>query len=96
MINTTGPLDRETVSLYHLNLIAEDGGDPPNRAFASLLIIVQDINDNPPVFNPTEYIVTLTENVDYPSFIVLLVSVCTGIGSGRVVWWSQVAAKLHI
>ncbi|KAJ8919347.1 hypothetical protein NQ315_003931 [Exocentrus adspersus] len=46
-LETTGKLDRETQGYYTLNISARDG----------------DVNDNPPIFDHSDYIVSLNESV---------------------------------
>ncbi|XP_053319430.1 protocadherin gamma-B7-like isoform X29 [Spea bombifrons] len=64
------PLDRENQSMYQLTLTAFDGGKPPKSGIASINIIVQDANDNFPVFSQDLYQVILNENVP-TGFLVL-------------------------
>ena len=65
IVNTTGELqvigniDRETTSTYTLQISATDG---VNAASTTVTINVTDINDNPPVFNDTQYQIEVSEN----------------------------------
>ncbi|XP_055380293.1 protocadherin-like wing polarity protein stan [Condylostylus longicornis] len=54
-IQTTKQLDREEQSRYGFQVIAVDGGIPPKSASSSVIITVQDVNDNEPTFNPKYY-----------------------------------------
>uniref|UniRef100_A0A803J8I5 Cadherin domain-containing protein n=1 Tax=Xenopus tropicalis TaxID=8364 RepID=A0A803J8I5_XENTR len=56
------PLDREQIPLHNITLIAFDGGKPKLSGTTQLLITVQDINDNAPVFNEEIYRASLLEN----------------------------------
>ncbi|KAE8608682.1 hypothetical protein XENTR_v10011567 [Xenopus tropicalis] len=59
---TTG-LDREKIPVYTLTIQAADGEFGKDRTTtAKAVIIVTDTNDNPPVFNPTQYIAEVPEN----------------------------------
>ena len=58
---TIESLDRETTSLYTLQIFATDG---ENQASTSVMINITDINDNPPTFNVTQYKRDLPENYD--------------------------------
>ncbi|KAK9403729.1 hypothetical protein NXF25_008556 [Crotalus adamanteus] len=49
------PLDREESPVHHLVLTATDGGEPKLTGTVQLVINVLDVNDNPPVFNPSIY-----------------------------------------
>lgn len=59
---TTHLLDRETNPKYQFQVVAEDGGDPPKSATASVVVTIQDVNDNEPIFNPKEYEVVISED----------------------------------
>ncbi|KAI5754092.1 hypothetical protein M8J77_005676 [Diaphorina citri] len=61
-IFTTRNLDRETNAKYQFQVIAQDKGAPPQMATASVVITVQDVNDNDPVFNPKLYEAVVTED----------------------------------
>uniref|UniRef100_A0A673NB94 Protocadherin-16 n=1 Tax=Sinocyclocheilus rhinocerous TaxID=307959 RepID=A0A673NB94_9TELE len=56
-------LDRETRSSYTLLLEAFDGGSPKRTGQMILDLIVQDINDNAPVFNQSRYHAVISENL---------------------------------
>ena len=43
-------LDREAATERHLRVVAADGGDPPLTSTATVLVEVEDINDNAPLF----------------------------------------------
>uniref|UniRef100_A0A8D8VR67 Protocadherin-like wing polarity protein stan n=1 Tax=Cacopsylla melanoneura TaxID=428564 RepID=A0A8D8VR67_9HEMI len=61
-IFTTRALDREQNAKYQFQVIAEDKGVPPQLATASVVITVQDVNDNDPVFNPKLYDTVVAED----------------------------------
>ncbi|XP_075712382.1 protocadherin alpha-2-like [Rhinoderma darwinii] len=56
------PLDREQIPFHNLTLIAYDRGKPRLSGAVQLLITVQDVNDNAPLFNQQFYRVNLLEN----------------------------------
>ncbi|KAM9064813.1 protocadherin gamma-A10-like isoform 2-T2 [Sarcophilus harrisii] len=56
-------LDREEVPVYHLTLMALDGGDPALSGTARIRVVVLDLNDNAPVFTQSVYHVSVPENV---------------------------------
>uniref|UniRef100_A0A4W4F290 Protocadherin-16 n=1 Tax=Electrophorus electricus TaxID=8005 RepID=A0A4W4F290_ELEEL len=56
-------LDREKRSSYTLLLEAFDGGSPKKTGQMTLDVMVQDINDNAPVFNQSRYHTTISENL---------------------------------
>ncbi|KAM3925505.1 protocadherin alpha-6-like isoform 2-T2 [Leptodactylus fuscus] len=55
-------LDREQIPLHNLTLTAYDGGKPRLSGTVQLLIAVQDVNDNAPLFGQLFYQVSLLEN----------------------------------
>ncbi|XP_053542600.1 protocadherin alpha-2-like [Ictalurus punctatus] len=55
-------LDRERESVIKLVLTAVDGGTPPRSGTMQIIINIQDINDNYPVFSKPLYKVKLHEN----------------------------------
>ena len=57
-------LDRETTKLLHLNISASDHGYPRKSTYQLLSIHVEDVNDNPPVFDHSVYTANVTENGD--------------------------------
>ena len=42
-----GTLDREKITDYTLQLVARDGGEPPNTGTLKVKVLVEDFNDNP-------------------------------------------------
>ncbi|XP_063155991.1 uncharacterized protein LOC134494674 [Candoia aspera] len=64
------PLDREENPVHHLVLTATDGGEPKLTGTVQLVIIVLDVNDNPPVFNPSVYKVKLLENAAVGTLVI--------------------------
>ncbi|XP_058671546.1 protocadherin alpha-2-like [Ammospiza caudacuta] len=55
-------LDRERVSEYEVEVLAEDGGAPALRASRGLRVPVSDVNDNAPLFAQAVYTVLAREN----------------------------------
>ncbi|KAJ8246897.1 hypothetical protein GJAV_G00256570 [Gymnothorax javanicus] len=61
---TDGPLDREKVPQYTLQITATDSGSPPRSSQKSLTITLTDVNDNAPIFSQPSYSVDIAENND--------------------------------
>lgn len=61
-IHTIKPLDREETSRYSFQVMATDGGIPPRSASTSVVITIQDVNDNDPTFSPNYYEATVAED----------------------------------
>ncbi|XP_060647453.1 protein dachsous isoform X2 [Drosophila nasuta] len=55
-------LDYETSQRHSLTVTATDGGMPPLSADLTIIVDVQDVNDNPPVFERDEYAVNVSES----------------------------------
>ncbi|XP_046738187.1 protein dachsous [Diprion similis] len=61
-LQNSGSLDREARSNYELVIEALDGGAPPLRSRLRVNVTIQDVNDNPPIFNQTRYSASVPEN----------------------------------
>ncbi|KAL0974270.1 hypothetical protein UPYG_G00218000 [Umbra pygmaea] len=48
---STGGLDREITPFYQLLIEVEDKGDPKKFGYLQVNVTIQDINDNPPIFD---------------------------------------------
>uniref|UniRef100_A0A6P4FXR2 Protein dachsous n=1 Tax=Drosophila rhopaloa TaxID=1041015 RepID=A0A6P4FXR2_DRORH len=55
-------LDYETSQRHSLIVTATDGGVPSHSTNLTILVDVQDVNDNPPVFEKDEYSVNVSES----------------------------------
>uniref|UniRef100_A0A2I3H1V3 Cadherin EGF LAG seven-pass G-type receptor 3 n=1 Tax=Nomascus leucogenys TaxID=61853 RepID=A0A2I3H1V3_NOMLE len=62
IVRTVRRLDREAVSVYELTAYAVDRGVPPLRTPVNIQVMVQDVNDNAPVFPAEEFEVRVKEN----------------------------------
>ncbi|KAK0064855.1 protocadherin-9 [Biomphalaria pfeifferi] len=67
-------LDRESVSKYSVKIIARDGGVPPKEGVLNLDIVVDDINDNAPVFTKDIYSKVVDETLAPGSILMTLVA----------------------
>ena len=61
-VTLSGELDRERATLYQLEIVAADRGNPGLTSTALLVVGVQDVNDNTPVWEQLEYSISLPEN----------------------------------
>ncbi|KAF1613750.1 UNVERIFIED_CONTAM: Cadherin EGF LAG seven-pass G-type receptor 2, partial [Eudyptes robustus] len=55
-------LDRETQGFYNLTVIASDQGQPVLSTALNLTVIIDDVNDNPPVFSSSRYEMSVPED----------------------------------
>jgi protocadherin Fat 4 len=71
-----GSLDFEDIEVYQFNVSALDGGSPQMFDVAQVEITILDLNDNSPVFYPSnEYVADVNEgDYTFNSSIVALVS----------------------
>ncbi|XP_072368915.1 protocadherin-1-like isoform X3 [Scyliorhinus torazame] len=61
-LQTTTPLDYESVQEYLIEIVAVDSGNPPLSSSNTLKVQVVDVNDNAPVFTQNVIRVSLHEN----------------------------------
>ncbi|XP_063738782.1 protein dachsous [Eleginops maclovinus] len=57
------PLDYSKVKVYRLLVQASDGGTPPLVGNSSVVVMVKDVNNNPPQFSQDKYDVAVSENL---------------------------------
>lgn len=74
-LQINGFLDRETISSYNLVIEALDGGTPPLRGEMTVNITIQDVNDNPPIFNQSRYFATVPENATIGTSVLHVVAI---------------------
>ncbi|XP_056651093.1 protocadherin-16 [Monodelphis domestica] len=68
------PLDFESVTEYNLTVCAADRGTPPRSTTVLVVITVQDVNDNPPVFAQPHYRVAVPEDTPVGTELVRVVA----------------------
>ncbi|XP_018326726.1 cadherin-related tumor suppressor-like [Agrilus planipennis] len=79
-LETTGKLDRETYGFYILNISARDGGRPPKYGYLQVNVTILDVNDNPPIFDHSDYIVSLNESVPPGSPVLQVMATDNDVG----------------
>ncbi|KAA0192694.1 hypothetical protein HAZT_HAZT002492 [Hyalella azteca] len=62
VVETTSQLDREAVPVYNLTIGAIDNGTPTQTGTTLVKVILEDVNDNGPQFNPPEIVGYVSEN----------------------------------
>lgn len=65
------PLDYESTSVYVLSVLAVDSGDPALSSTASVIVMVNDVNDNSPQFSAPFYFGTIGETAQMGSEVLL-------------------------
>ncbi|XP_034945653.1 protein dachsous [Chelonus insularis] len=83
-----GYLDREVRSSYDLVVEASDGGLPPLRSRLHVSVFVQDVNDNPPIFNQTRYTASVPENTTVGTPIITVNATDADIGENGKIEYS--------
>ena len=61
VIRTVGTIDYEQYPVYELEIMAEDSGVPQRTGLATVRIITNNLNDNPPMFTESIYRDTVSE-----------------------------------
>ncbi|XP_040200807.1 protocadherin gamma-B2-like isoform X28 [Rana temporaria] len=61
-IVTTSNMDRETVSIYNITVLARDRGSSPLSSRRIIRLEISDVNDNPPVFMKASHVAYVPEN----------------------------------
>ena len=69
VLKITQSLDREDVDRYEFIVQIEDNGFPTQTGNLTVIIDVQDVNDNTPVFKKNNYRFEISENVPVPHVI---------------------------
>ncbi|TKS72829.1 Protocadherin Fat 2 FAT tumor suppressor -like protein 2 [Collichthys lucidus] len=89
-VTVTGRLDRETSPRHDLWIEARDQARLGPQLFSSidLVVVLQDINDNPPKFVPKVYKIKVPEDVPVGTLLVWLESVDLDLGSGGLVTYN--------
>uniref|UniRef100_A0A0N5A395 Cadherin n=1 Tax=Parastrongyloides trichosuri TaxID=131310 RepID=A0A0N5A395_PARTI len=63
VITVAKPLDRETQNSYTLKVTVQDNGTPPLSSDTFLEILIDDVNDNSPVFVEQAYFISIPEDM---------------------------------
>ncbi len=87
VVKVTGPLDRESFSRYDLTIEARDQAklDPQLYSFTDLVVVLEDINDNPPKFVPTIYRIKVPEDVPPGTVLLWVESFDLDLESGGLI-----------
>ncbi|KAM4750324.1 protocadherin-23 isoform 2-T3 [Anableps anableps] len=74
LVTTAAGLDRETQMAVWFLVLAEDGGEPSLSSTATVTVLVEDVNDNEPVFQQQLYNVSIPEHMDIGSCFLRVVA----------------------
>ncbi|XP_053399817.1 protocadherin-11 X-linked-like [Mercenaria mercenaria] len=73
-------LDREEKDTYTLEIVAKDGGNPPNTGTLKVVVHVLDTNDNTPEFTSLVYNISIKENLAAMETILNLTATDSDLG----------------
>ena len=95
IITLAKPLDRETKALYNVTIQATDQGTPQLVSIASLVVNVQDINDNPPEFTSKFYFARIPEIDAIGTEVARVLATSKDTGVNADVYYSIVGGNEH-
>ncbi|XP_048580487.1 cadherin-23-like isoform X2 [Nematostella vectensis] len=95
MIKTARNLERQQTFSYNLTIGAADHGLPSFSATTRVSIVVGDLNDNNPVFNPTNYSTTVFENSPVGTSLLDVTATDADSGQNAYVTYSVTAGDSH-
>lgn len=81
-------LDFEVAQSHSFVVMASDQGSPQQSANMTVIVDVQDVNDNPPVFEQSEYVVKISESVTINTKIIQVVAHDKDIGNNARLTYS--------
>ncbi|CAG0921142.1 unnamed protein product [Notodromas monacha] len=95
LVTLAKPLDRELQAMYNLTIQAVDQGTPQLTAEASIIVIVRDINDNPPEFENKYYHVSVPETAIVGMDVVKVWATSKDLGVNAEVSYSIIGGNEH-
>lgn len=94
IIRTARKLDRENVPVYNLKAFAVDKGVPPLKAAVPIHVVVQDINDNAPVFEKDELFIDVEENSPVGSVVARITATDPDEGTNAQIMYQIVEGNI--
>ncbi|KAM5301576.1 protocadherin gamma-B4 isoform 18-T18 [Glossophaga mutica] len=92
---TDGVLDREQIPEYNVTITATDRGKPPLCSSTTITLHIGDVNDNPPVFQQSPYLVHVPENNPPGASIAQVSASDPDLGPNGLISYSIVASDLE-
>ncbi|KAF7286531.1 hypothetical protein GWI33_004934 [Rhynchophorus ferrugineus] len=92
-LTLTRHLDYEGTQRHTLVITATDMGVPPLSANLTVLVEVQDMNDNPPVFEKNQYSLSVVESLPINSHIVQFTAVDADTGNNARITYRLVSSN---
>lgn len=87
-VTTKSRVNREDIASHRFTVKARDQGSPANTAQATLTIVVEDINDHPPLFEYPVYNINVSEILQVGSTISRLLASDADIGKNKEIVYS--------
>ncbi|XP_069056290.1 protocadherin Fat 1 isoform X2 [Pleurodeles waltl] len=87
-LKTLASLDRELQAVYHFSVKATDGGG--RFCQADVILTLEDVNDNPPVFSSDPYTITVFENTEPKTFLARVQATDSDAGLNRQILYLMV------
>lgn len=81
-------LDRETISYYVIRVIARDQSVLPLSSTATILLTVDDENDNVPIFYPQKYFANILRSASSGTKVVKVKAVDPDLGEGGRIYYA--------
>ncbi|XP_060935371.1 cadherin EGF LAG seven-pass G-type receptor 1 [Limanda limanda] len=94
IVRTARKLDRENVAVYNLKAFAVDKGVPPLKAAVPIHVVVQDINDNAPVFEKDELFIDVEENSPVGSVVARITAADPDEGTNAQIMYQIVEGNI--
>ena len=89
-------LDRESNDTFQLEIVVVDTGILPRlTATTQLTIVVEDVNDNDPMFLQANYNVTVPEDTSVGTTIIELTAVDEDIGTNAILYYSIISGNME-
>ncbi|XP_017769468.1 PREDICTED: fat-like cadherin-related tumor suppressor homolog isoform X4 [Nicrophorus vespilloides] len=95
IVTLAKPLDRELKAMYNLTVQVVDQGTPRLSTIASLVINVQDINDNPPEFASKYYFAVVPEISANGTEVVRVLATSKDTGVNADIYYSIIGGNEH-
>lgn len=94
IIRIARKLDRENVPVYNLRAFAVDRGVPPLKAAVPIHVVVQDVNDNAPVFEKDVLFIKVRENSQVGSVVARITATDPDEGSNAQIMYQIVEGNI--
>ena len=97
-LSSSPSLDRETVDQLELAIIASDARNPDDATHtgnATLSVTVLDVDDEPPVFNMSQYNIEIQENYPVDQIFTQLTATDPDIGGDTMITYSLIQGPLN-